>query len=220
MQFRSVFDIIGPVMIGPSSSHTAGAVRIGRIARSIFGSEPDRIEVHFFGSFAETYKGHATDIAVIGGILLLEPDDERIQESMTIAEKQGIELVFHLEESVPPHPNTIQLTLSKATEKITLTGISVGGGAIQITELNKFQLKLSGEQPAILILHHDVYGTINSVTNILTSYKINISHMEVSRMEKGKMALMTIETDQPIEEMVIREIENQAHIIKVVQLKE
>lgn len=220
MKYKSVFEIIGPVMIGPSSSHTAGAVRIGQIARRIFGSKPQSIEVHFFGSFAQTYKGHATDVAVIGGLLNFEPDDQRIPRSIELAAEWGIKVSFICEEAIPEFPNTMSIVLANEKEKLHITGISVGGGAVQITELNGFSLKLSGEHPSILILHQDVYGMVAAVTGLLTKEKINISHMELSRLEKGQTALMVIETDQLIKEELIKMINDLQHIMKVIVLQE
>ncbi len=216
MKYRSVFEIIGPIMIGPSSSHTAGAVRIGQLARQIFGQVPQKIDIHFYGSFAETYQGHATDVAVIGGILALATDDPRIRDSIAIARNQGIDVRFFCEEAVPVHPNTLKIKLSFQQDTIELTGVSIGGGAVEISELNGFPLKLSGENPAMLILHKDAYGAVASVANVLTKHRINISHMEVSRIEKGQNALMVIETDQAIPVGTSREIESCDHIVKVV----
>ena len=218
MKYRSVFDIIGPVMIGPSSSHTAGAARLGLLARKIFGKEPDRIGIHFYGSFAETYRGHATDVAVIGGILSFDTDDVRIPESIEIASEQGIEVSFIREEAIPVHPNTVRMVLSRGEDTLEVTGISIGGGSVQITQLDGFALKLSGDHPAILILHKDVYGSIASVVNVLAGFQINIGSMEVSRMEKGHNALMVIETDQPVPKDITDHILTQKHIRKIVRL--
>ena len=215
MKYKSVFDIMGPIMVGPSSSHTAGAVRIGQIARRIFGMEPEEIHIHFYGSFAETYKGHATDIAVIAGLLNFETDDSRIRDAIEIAKKKGIHIKFYTEEMVPAHPNTLQIKLVKGDEILELTGVSVGGGAVQITELNGFDLNLSGENPAMLIYHIDAYGVIASVAGILANYKINISKMNVSRIEKNSMALMVIETDQAIQEEILKEISMKDNVKKV-----
>lgn len=215
MKYKSVFDIIGPIMVGPSSSHTAGAVRIGQIARRIFGMEPEEIHIHFYGSFAETYKGHATDIAVIAGLLDFETDDSRIRDAINIAKKKGISIKFYTEETVPTHPNTLRIKLIKGDETLELTGVSVGGGAVQITELNGFDLNLSGENPAMLIYHIDAYGVIASVAGILATYKINISRMNVSRIEKDSMALMIIETDQAIQEEILKEIAMKDNVKKV-----
>lgn len=218
MKYKSVFDIIGPVMIGPSSSHTAGAVRIGRVARKIFGKEPREVEIHFYGSFAKTYKGHATDIAVVGGLLHFKTDDARIKNSISLAKDKGITLKFYEEVAHADHPNTVKLILKDDTDNMEVTGISVGGGAIQITELDGFLLKLSGENPSLLILHKDAYGAVASVATALTQHKINIGHMEVSRIEKGRTALMVVETDQTVSEELIDEISELNNILKVIVL--
>lgn len=215
MKYRSVFDIIGPIMVGPSSSHTAGAVRIGRLARQLFGRQPTRLTVKFFGSFAETYKGHGTDVAVVAGVLGFETFDPRIPQALVIAEEQGMAVKIDPQEAIPVHPNTVRLILADHLEEMSVTGISIGGGNIQMVELNGFELKLSGDSPAILIMHQDVYGRISAVADILTAHRINISHMEVSRKEKGQQALMVIETDQLVEPAVLEQILAQKHILRV-----
>ncbi|GGE65854.1 L-serine ammonia-lyase, iron-sulfur-dependent subunit beta [Priestia taiwanensis] len=220
MKFKSVFDIIGPIMIGPSSSHTAGAARIGRVARTLFGRMPKTVQVSLYGSFAKTYKGHGTDVAIIGGILDFDTNDTRIPSSLQLAKELGIDIVFIEEEALSEHPNTAKIVLSDEQDKMELVGISIGGGKIEITELNGFQLKLSGIDPAILVVHNDRYGVIAHVTQVLTKYKINISHMEVSRKEKGKLALMIIEVDQAFEASVLQEVEQLEHVIQVVQMVE
>lgn len=220
MKYRSVFDIIGPIMIGPSSSHTAGAARIGRVARNIFGQEPKEIKIHFYGSFVETYRGHATDVAVIGGILDFDTHDLRIRDSIAIAKDMGIEIAFFQEEAVPVHPNTLKIILSRGDDIIEVEGISIGGGSISITKLNGFDLRLSGDYPTLLIMHNDKYGAIANVTNILTKYHINIGHMEVSRIEKGQTALMVIETDQVVDHEILKEISDKENIIKVILLND
>ncbi len=216
MKYRSIFDVIGPVMIGPSSSHTAGAVRLGQLARKILGHEPTSIAVHFYGSFAETYKGHATDVAVIGGLLAFETDDERIPNAIAIAKEKGIALEFFKEEAVPEHPNTLKIVLKVAGDEMAMTGISIGGGVVQVTELNGFPLQLTGENPVILVLHQDAYGTVASVATVFANHKINIGHMEVSRMEKGQNALMVIESDQEMPAELMEEISAQQHVIKAI----
>lgn len=220
MKYRSVFDIIGPIMIGPSSSHTAGAARIGRVARKLFGKQPQKVNIHLYGSFVETYKGHATDIAVIGGILDLETYDPRMRDALTIAKDLNIEIDFILEEAVPVHPNTLLIELFYDDESISLEGVSIGGGSISITKLNGFELKLSGDYPTLLIVHNDKFGAVANVTNVLTQYQINIGHMEVSRLEKGQIALMVIETDQPVDHNVIERISKCENMIKVVLLND
>ncbi|WP_077617780.1 L-serine ammonia-lyase, iron-sulfur-dependent subunit beta [Bacillus sinesaloumensis] len=218
MKYRSVFDIIGPVMIGPSSSHTAGAARIGRVARSLFGREPKWAKISFYGSFAETYKGHGTDVAIVGGLLDFDTFDERIKTSLEIAKQAGIKINFIEEEAIPEHPNTARVSIGDDDGELELVGISIGGGKIEIIELNGFQLRLSGNHPAILVVHNDRYGAIAGVANVLAKYAINIGHMEVARKEKGMQALMTIEVDQNIDQEVLDELSTLPNILKVTKI--
>lgn len=220
VQYRSVFDIIGPVMLGPSSSHTAGAARIGKVARMIFGSEPESVTVYFYGSFAQTYRGHATDVAVIGGLLDFSPDDAAMVNALPVARERGISLRFVPATETPVHPNTIRLVLQGTGQTMDITGVSVGGGMIRIVALNQFQLQLSGEQPTLLILHQDRRGVIAAVAGCLSRQGVNISHMEVSRLKKGQRALMVIETDQAIEDDTFQDIMGQQHVVKAARLKE
>jgi L-serine dehydratase len=218
MKYRSVFDIIGPIMIGPSSSHTAGAVRIGQLARKLFGHKPDTAVIHFFGSFARTYRGHATDVAVLAGILNLKTDDPRIPDAFSLAKERGLSYTFIEEEAVPAHPNTVVIELSAGGASIKVTGISIGGGAVQMIQVDGFKLRLTGESPALLIFHRDAFGSVASVTGKLAEHEINISHMEVSRSQKGQEALMVIETDQPVPDALVASIKAGPHIRKIVKL--
>ncbi|MDP4170544.1 MAG: L-serine ammonia-lyase, iron-sulfur-dependent subunit beta [Bacillota bacterium] len=218
MKYKSVFDIIGPVMIGPSSSHTAGAARIGRVARSIFGREPKWVNISLYGSFAKTYKGHGTDVALIGGILDFDTHDERIIQAIELAKERGMKITFNVEDAVTDHPNTARIFIGDEKGELELVGISIGGGKIEITELNGFELKLSGHHPAILVIHNDRFGAIAAVANILATHEINIGHMEVSRKEKGKLALMTIEVDHNIGENILQEIDELPHVLKVTRI--
>ncbi|MBB6452964.1 L-serine dehydratase [Salirhabdus euzebyi] len=220
MKYRSVFDIIGPIMIGPSSSHTAGAARIGRMARKLFGREPKWANIHLYGSFASTYKGHGTDVAIIGGLLDFDTFDTRISESINIANEKGMKINFIEEDAVPEHPNTAKIHIGDDDASLELVGISIGGGKAEITELNGFDLNLSGHHPAILVLHNDRFGAIAAVTQILAKYEINIGRMEVSRREQGKEALMVIETDQNIDVQIITQLEKENNILQVVKVSE
>ncbi|GAB6935842.1 MAG: L-serine ammonia-lyase, iron-sulfur-dependent subunit beta [Calditerricola sp.] len=213
MKYRSVFDIIGPIMIGPSSSHTAGAARIGRTARALFGREPKEVVITFYGSFAQTYRGHGTDVAIVGGILDFDTFDPRIPRALEIAAERGIRVVFRLSDEEAPHPNTARVHLRDGRGSLELVGISIGGGKIEIVELNGFALKLSGNHPALLVLHEDRYGMIAAVSNVLAKHAINIGHMEVSRRERGREALMVIETDQGIPGDAIQEIAAIPHVL-------
>ena len=218
MKYRSAFDIIGPVMIGPSSSHTAGAARIGRVARTLFGQLPKKAVISLYGSFAKTYKGHGTDFAIVAGLLDLDTFDDRMPKSLEIAKEMGLEVTFRTEEAVTDHPNTVKINLYHENNKLELVGISIGGGTIEITEINSFPLILTGEHPAILVIHQDRFGIISAVTSVLSKYKINIGHMEVSRLEKGEMALMVIEVDQKIDDKVIVELQNLSNVSQIIRM--
>ncbi|WP_201713758.1 L-serine ammonia-lyase, iron-sulfur-dependent subunit beta [Rossellomorea arthrocnemi] len=220
MKYKSVFDIIGPVMIGPSSSHTAGAARIGRVARNLFRREPKWATISFYGSFAKTYKGHGTDVAIVGGILDYDTYDERIIESINAAKEKGIKIKFQEEDAITDHPNTARIRMGDDQGEIELVGISIGGGKVEIIELNGFELKLSGHHPAILVVHDDRFGAIASVSNIIAKHQLNIGHMDVSRKERGQMALMTIEVDQPIDEAVINELTSLPNITQVTRISD
>lgn len=219
MKYKSVFDIIGPIMIGPSSSHTAGAAKIGRVARNLYGKEPQKVVISLYGSFAKTYRGHGTDVALIGGLLDFDTFDERIPESLNIAQGKGMTVEFIEEDAITEHPNTVKISIQDDDDQpFELVGISIGGGKIEIVELNGFELKLSGNYPAILVVHNDRYGSIAGVTNVLMKYAVNIGHMEVSRKEVGQIALMAIEVDQDLDEKILNEIESLPHIIRVTKM--
>ena len=215
MKFRSVFEIIGPVMIGPSSSHTAGAARIGRVARTLFGRQPEWARIHLYGSFAQTYKGHGTDVAIIGGLLDYDTFDERIKTAFTEAEQLGMTFEFIAEEEEAAHPNTARLVIGDSQGTMELTGISIGGGTMEVVDLNGFPLRLSGHYPALLVVHDDRSGVIASVSNVIAAQGMNIAHMEVGRKEKGEMALMVIEVDQMIDATLLNELQALSHVTQV-----
>lgn len=216
--FRSVFDIIGPIMVGPSSSHTAGAVRIGRMARTIYGAEPTQAKITFFGSFAHTYKGHGTDVAVISGLLGFETFDQRIRDAYVHAREAGLLIDINISEDPVDNPNTVRLELNGAKGYIDITGISIGGGAISITNINGYPCNLDGELPALLVIHRDRAGAIAAVTGILARYAVNVAHMEVSRHEKGMMALMIIETDDRLSSEVLQHLENLDQVERIISI--
>ncbi|MGY3749734.1 L-serine ammonia-lyase, iron-sulfur-dependent subunit beta [Vagococcus acidifermentans] len=193
--YKSVFDIIGPVMIGPSSSHTAGAARIGRVVRSIFGEQPEKVDIYLFESFAKTYRGHGTDIALVGGLLGMEPDDPQLADSLKIAHESGMEVAFIPKKEKAEHPNLVKMNVSAGSRKLSVTGISIGGGSIQISELNGFKINLDLSTPTYLVVHQDKPGVIADVTNLFSEHNINISTMTVTRESKGEKAIMVIEVD-------------------------
>lgn len=196
LKFKSVFDIMGPVMIGPSSSHTAGAVRIGKIVHSIFGDQPTEVEFHLYQSFAKSYRGHGTDLALVAGILGMETNDPRIPDALEIADKVGIKVFWriHKEEKVD-HPNTAKIIIKNKTKSMSIKGISIGGGNIQVTELNGFNVALNLNTPTLIIVHQDVPGMIAKVTDSLSKHNINIAQMNVTRENAGEKAIMIIEID-------------------------
>lgn len=215
MKFTSVFDIIGPVMIGPSSSHTAGAARIGRVARDLFGRQPKWAKIYLYGSFAETYRGHGTDVAMVGGLLDFDTYDERIKTSFQLAKEANLEFEFITETANKEHPNTARIVLGDENSEMSVEGISIGGGKIEVSEVNGFKLRLTGGMPAILVVHDDRAGCIANVANTLAMHNVNIGHMEVSRIERGQTALMVIEVDQNIDEKVLQQISLIPYITKV-----
>lgn len=215
-----VFDIIGPIMIGPSSSHTAGAVRIGKYARSILGSEPKKAEIHFSGSFAKTYKGHGTDKAIIAGILGMETDDERIPVSMDIATEMGLEFAFIETEIDGAHPNTAEVVLVDGNgNKAVVQGASIGGGNIVINNINGTEVSISGKSDTLIIPHKDEPGMIAAVSNILAWNGVNIHGFSLCRDQKGGTAVMTIEIDGDIEEKVNQVILAHPNILACTILK-
>ncbi|EHI70518.1 L-serine ammonia-lyase, iron-sulfur-dependent subunit beta [Streptococcus ictaluri] len=195
-KFQSVFDIIGPVMIGPSSSHTAGAVRIGKVVHSIFGDIPDEVTFHLYNSFAKTYQGHGTDKALVAGILGMDTDNPDIKSSLEIAHQKGVKIYWEiLKDSNAPHPNTVKIVVKKNGKSMSITGESIGGGNIRVTELNVFSVSLSTNTPTLIIVHQDIPGMIAKVTDILSASNINIAQMNVTRESAGEKAIMIIEID-------------------------
>ena len=198
-----VFDILGPIMIGPSSSHTAGAVRIGKYARSVLGKKPVKAVIRFSGSFAKTYKGHGTDKAVIAGILGMDTDDSRIRNSMQIATEEGLDFTFIEEDIDGAHPNTAEITLTDADGRSALIqGASIGGGNIVINKINDTEVSISGKSDTLVIPHDDIPGMIAVVTNILAEKGVNVHGFSLGRDRKGGIAVMTIEIDGDIDESI------------------
>ncbi|MDO4338138.1 MAG: L-serine ammonia-lyase, iron-sulfur-dependent subunit beta [Eubacteriales bacterium] len=192
----NVFDILGPVMIGPSSSHTAGAARIGLITRALLGEAPVKAHILLHGSFAKTYKGHGTDKAIIAGILGMRTDDERIRFSLDAAENEGLTVEIITGELEDAHPNTAEITLiSQNGRQVSLRGSSIGGGNILITRVNGMEVSLTGQYTSLIVLHRDAPGTIAAVTELMAEYGVNICNFRLARKAKGGQAVMTIEID-------------------------
>lgn len=209
--FKSVFDIIGPVMVGPSSSHTAGAARIGKMARSVFKETPDRVNIYLYESFAETYRGHGTDVALAGGILGMDPDDSRLHQSLHIAKEQGIRINFIPLADKVSHPNTARLVMRKGERKVEVTGESIGGGSAKIVDIDGIEVNIDGKTPTILIRHLDCPGMIAKVASVMSELQLNIATMRVEREAKGREAYMVIEIDDH------DEIGNAIDILKTIE---
>ncbi len=216
MSRYGVFDILGPVMIGPSSSHTAGAARLGLMARRILGDAPRRITLLLHGSFAATYKGHGTDLALIGGCLGFATDDRRIRDALKIAAESGIQVEVKTVDLGDVHPNTARIILEGSQGgQVEVTGASTGGGNILITEVDGFPLELIGSYYTLVTEHMDRPGVVAAVTNVLADYGVNIAFIRLSRREKGKIALMVVETDQAIDEAALSAIRTREGILAV-----
>lgn len=215
MKYKSVFDIIGPIMVGPSSSHTAGAARIGRVARKLFGRQPKRADITFYGSFAKTYQGHGSDVATVAGILDFDTSDLRLKNSLSIAAEWGVEVNLTTSDVLTEHPNTARIKLSDDQEQIEVVGVSIGGGKIEVLQINGFPFQLGFDSPTLMVLHEDRFGMIAAVAKVLTHHRINVGLMEVSRHDRGSQALMAIETDAAVSPQVLAEIRQIPHIFDV-----
>lgn len=212
----SVFDIMGPVMIGPSSSHTAGAEKLGKAASSIWGKEFDAVDFYLHGSFAKTYKGHGTDKALAAGIMGMNADDERLKDSLEIAEKRGLHLEFIEADLGEVHPNTVKIVIkNKGETMLTLVGSSIGGGNILITEIDGSGLEISGQYPVIIARYKDVRGMISKITGVIARNSLNIATLKVSRSSKGEVATTVIEMDGAAPEGIIDEIMQVEDVISV-----
>ena len=202
-----LFDIIGPVMIGPSSSHTAGAARIGLIARLLLGQRPVQARIGFHGSFAKTWHGHGTDRAIVGGLLGMAVDDPRLRDSLALAQKQGLSLIFSTVHLRGAHPNTVQLTLEgEHGAYLEMEAASVGGGNIDITSLGGMNVDFSGKENTLIIRHRDTPGMIALVTGALASRQMNIATMQVFRRDAGAEAIMVLELDTPLTPELLTEL--------------
>lgn len=202
-----IFDVLGPIMIGPSSSHTAGAARLGKIARTIVNKPIKDVTFLLHGSFKETYKGHGTDRALVAGILGMMPDDERLRDALLIAEKEGLEVHFLPADLGQVHPNTVKILMTDCDDiDWEVLGSSIGGGLVEIYEINGNKVKITGEYPTIITCHDDIPGTVSKVSTLFYDNDINIAHMTLVRSQKGKDATMTFEVDNNVSEELIAAI--------------
>ena len=205
----SLLDIIGPVMVGPSSSHTAGACRLGLLARCLVGGTPDRARVELHGSFARTGEGHGTDKAIVGGLMGFRPDDERIRDALGIAEREGLDYRFEkttLGEENEVHPNTVRITLERGDRNSVMVGSSLGAGRVLVTEIEGYPVEVTGNYHTIVLVAEDVRGSVARIATILAEDGVNIATLRLTRKQRGGDAFMVIEVDEQPDEKVRTDI--------------
>lgn len=203
-----IFDIIGPNMIGPSSSHTAGALRIAYLAGRLIHGGAKKVGFTLYGSFAHTYRGHGTDRALLAGVMGFAPDDLRIRDSFQIAQERGLQYSFRIDTATEvPHPNTVGITLAGADgHSVHVTGVSIGGGSVRLRELDGVKIDLSGEYDTIVVKQYDKPGVVAFITRTLSESGVNIAFMRLYRENRGKIAYTIVEADQPIHRETVRTI--------------
>lgn len=200
----SLFDILGPTMVGPSSSHTAGACRLGLIARAVAGGTPDRVRIQLHGSFAATGEGHGTHRAIVGGLVGLAPDDLRLREGYEEARAAGLTWEFEeIDLGEEAHPNTAIFHIDRADDSLVVRGASLGGGRVEVSEIDGFPVALGGAYHTVVLLAHDEPGTIAAVATILSAHHVNLATMRVDRTGRHQDALMTIEADEPVSDAAL-----------------
>lgn len=214
MNFLSIFDVIGPNMIGPSSSHTAGAVSIALMARNLFSEEIKSVRFTLYGSFSKTYQGHGTDRALLGGILGFSTDDERIRDAFDHAKKLGIAYEYIIDElTVTNHPNTADIELTGVTgRKMTIRGESIGGGKMKIVRIDHIDVEFTGEYSTLIVHQMDKPGVVAHITQALSEYNVNIAFMRLFREKKGAAAYTVVESDEKIPVAVLDQIRNNEHV--------
>lgn len=203
----SLLDIIGPVMVGPSSSHTAGACRLGLLARNLVGGTPQKARIELHGSFARTGEGHGTDKAIAGGLMGFRPDDERLRDALEIAQGEGLDYTFEKTTLADDaHPNTARITVERDERHAVMTGASLGAGRILVTEINGYAVEVSGTYHTIVLIAEDVKGSVAAIATILAEHGINIANLRLTRKQRGGDAFMVIEVDDAPGEPVRDEI--------------
>ena len=217
MSFISVFDVLGPNMIGPSSSHTAGAAIIAFLAQKMISPPLVKVDFTLYGSFAKTYKGHGTDRALLGGIMGFSADDTRIRDSFRIAEERGLEFSFTPnEEETEVYPNTVDISMeNEAGRKMVIRGESLGGGKVRIVRINQVKVEFTGEYSAVIVIHQDKPGVAAHITKCLSDMNINIAFMRLFRKEKGAVAYTIVESDERLPKEIGEKIRENANVHEV-----
>jgi len=202
----SILDVMGPVMVGPSSSHTAGTARLGRVAREILDDDPVAVRFFLHPPLAATYRGHGSDFALVGGSIGLNVDDPRIPEAIRIAEQMGVEIEFREEDQGDVHPNTVRIEIEGKERTAEIVGSSIGGGVIEVFKINGFQSRFKGDSPSLLLFYRDRPGMISEVTQVIAEEAINIASLYCSRKQRGRDAFMEIDVDSPISDEALHRI--------------
>lgn len=212
----NLFDILGPVMVGPSSSHTAGAVKIGYVSRKLMAEPIVKATILLYGSFLATGKGHGTNLALVAGLLGMKPDDSRIPRSLEIAKEVGMEIVFGEAELKEAHPNSAQLILIGESGKcLEIVGESIGGSRINIASIDGLSANFSGDLPTLIVHNQDQPGHVAEVTSMLAHKAVNIATLQLYRDGRGSNAVMVVELDQEIPRESIKWLEHLEGINKV-----
>ena len=202
----SILDVMGPVMVGPSSSHTAGTARLGRVARQILDEDPLRVHFYLHPPLASTYRGHGSDFALVGGAIGLNVDDPRIPEAIRIAEQMDVNIEFSEEDLGDVHPNSVRVEIAGPTREVEIVGSSIGGGVIEVFTIDGFQTRFKGDSPTLLLFYRDRPGMIAEVANIIADEGINIASLYCSRKQRGKDAFMQVDVDSPLSREALRRI--------------
>ena len=214
----SMFDILGPITVGPSSSHTAGAVRLGLACRTILGEEVKRAKITFYGSLADTYRGHGTDKAVIGGLLGFNTDNVKVRESLQLAQFRGMEYEFFTAEESRYHPNTLRIEAWGKSNHISLRGASIGGGQIRIEELNGFPMEARCLMDTILVVHKDSPGVLANIAMTLNSAGYNIGNLRLARTKREGDVITVIENDMRVDDGTIQALTEVQDVLKVISM--
>jgi L-serine dehydratase len=202
----SILDVMGPVMVGPSSSHTAGTARLGRVAHEILDDDPMAVHFYLHPPLAATYRGHGSDFALVGGAIGLNVDDPRIPEAIRIAEQLDVDVEFSEEDLGDVHPNTVRVEIRSKEREVEIVGSSIGGGVIEVFKINGFQTRFKGDSPTLLLFYRDRPGMIAEVANIIADEGINIASLYCSRKQRGKDAFMQVDVDSPISQQALQRI--------------
>ncbi len=211
--------MIGPVMIGPSSSHTGGVARIGRAARHLFGRQPEEVVITFYNSFARTYEGHGSDRAIMAGLLDMRPDDERIKQALDLARQAGINLQMKaVTNASAMHPNSVKVYMKTADKDMTVRGVSRGGGVIGIVEIDGFKCNFTGSAPTLLVTAHDIHGSVAFISSVVSHENCNIATMTVNRRGKADLAKLVLELDSDLRPLTLAYLQSLSWILDVTYL--